>query len=51
MNRRFPLIAAACLFTALTPSLLHAQAKPAAQTAAPVRNGAPTSCMWRSAWT
>ncbi len=35
MNRRFAMIAAACLFTALTPSLSRAQAKPAAQTAAP----------------
>ena len=35
MNRRFALIAAAYLFAALTPSLSHAQAKPAAQTAAP----------------
>lgn len=36
MNRRFALIAAAYLFAALTPSLAHAQTKPAAQTAAPV---------------
>jgi hypothetical protein len=35
MNRRFALIAAACLVAALTPSLSHAQAKPAAPTAAP----------------
>jgi hypothetical protein len=35
MNRRFALIAAACLVTALTPSMARAQAKPAAQAAAP----------------
>jgi hypothetical protein len=35
MNRRFALIAAACLVTALTPSMSRAQAKPAAKTAAP----------------
>jgi hypothetical protein len=35
MNRRFALIAAACLLAALTPSTSEAQAKPAAQAAAP----------------
>ena len=34
MNRRFALIAAVCLFAARTPSMSHAQAKPAAQAAA-----------------
>ena len=42
MNRRFAMIAAACLFTALTPSLSRAQAKPAAQTAAPRRQRRPS---------
>lgn len=35
MNRRFALIAAVCLFAVLVPSISRAQAKPAAQTAAP----------------
>ncbi len=34
MNRRFALIAAVYLFAVLAPSISHAQAKPAAQTAA-----------------
>ena len=41
MNRRVALIAAASLFAALIPSISHAQAKPAAQTAAPASPPAP----------
>ncbi len=35
MNRRFALIAAVCVVAVLVPSISRAQAKPAAQTAAP----------------
>jgi hypothetical protein len=44
MNRRFALIAAACLVTALTPSISSAQAKPAAQAATPA--SAPPPAKW-----
>jgi hypothetical protein len=44
MNRRIALLAAASLVAALIPSISHAQAKPAAQTAAPA--GAGDAAKW-----